>query len=325
PISHTCDLLDVLQRCCHSIALSVLKSAPQASYPAEHIVCTHFLYTLEMRIQIENVLQEKNPEQITYAILSHTWDEIEQTFRDVREIQRSYDEHGRLLYWRLLPEVTQRALYAGRHVGRAFIRLTSVASAYEVLRIGIRRYMRSPRQESPSLRVRPSSDGRFSGISRRTIPLLTSIWHDPRLSSKVKEACAVARENGYDYLWIDSCCIDKTSSSELSEAINSMYDWYRSAAVCYAYLSDVPFGEKHRAGSSRFRSSRWFKRGWTLQELIAPSALTFLSEDWKVIGTKGSLCDLVEDVTSIPEEALLHTKPLDLFSVAERFSWAATR
>ncbi|EJF58378.1 HET-domain-containing protein [Dichomitus squalens LYAD-421 SS1] len=183
--------------------------------------------------------EEKNPEQITYAILSHTWDEIEQTFQDVREIQRS---------------PTRRA---GFH--------------------------------------------------------------------SLDFSCAVARENGYDYLWIDSCCIDKTSSSELSEAINSMYDWYRSVAVCYAYLSDVPFGEKHRAGSSRFRSSRWFKRGWTLQERIAPSALTFLSEDWKVIGTKGSLCDLVEDVTSIPEEALLHTKPLDLFSVAERFSWAATR
>lgn len=131
-------------------------------------------YPLHSQMRLLNTrtgwFEEKNPEQITYAILSHTWDEIEQTFQDVREIQRSYDEHGRLLYWRLLPEVTQRAFYAGRHVGRAFIRLTSVASAYEVLRIGIRRYMRSPRQESPSLRVHPSSDGRFSGISRRTIP-----------------------------------------------------------------------------------------------------------------------------------------------------------
>ena len=152
-----------------------------------------------------------------------------------------------------------------------------------------------------------------------------SLWDDPRLSPKVREACRVAREAGYDYLWIDSCCIDKASSSELSEAINSMYLWYSRAKVCYAYLADVPSVEDLDADKSAFRSSRWFKRGWTLQELIAPLSVTFLAMDWKEIGAKHSLACLVEDITSIPQEALLHMRSLDEFSVAQRLSWAARR
>ena len=258
--------------------------------------------------------EEKDPTKTVYAILSHTWDNIEQTHKDIQEIQRSYDESGRLSRSSSPAQVADRVLHKGQDVGWAVVRLTSVASAYELFRAGVRRFMNAHRKQSPSL------------TPRRVAPASTpSIWHDPRFSAKVRQACTIARENGYDFLWIDSCCIDKTSSSELSEAINSMYEWYRGATVCYAYLADVPFDENHHAVSSSFRTSRWYDRGWTLQELIAPSALTFLSKDWKVIGTKGSLCDLVEAVTGIPEEALLHTKPLHAFSVAERFSWAAER
>nr|VWO97085.1 Putative heme-binding peroxidase (EC [Ganoderma boninense] len=152
-----------------------------------------------------------------------------------------------------------------------------------------------------------------------------SIWDDPELSPKIVRACAVARANGYQYLWIDSCCIDKSSSSELSEAINSMYAWYSQAHVCYAYLADVSTGENHRERSSRFRSSRWFRRGWTLQELIAPLHLVFLSQDWSVIGPKYAFVDIVQEITGISDEALLQLKPLDQFSVAQRLSWASTR
>ncbi|KAM5546022.1 hypothetical protein V8D89_000148 [Ganoderma adspersum] len=155
--------------------------------------------------------------------------------------------------------------------------------------------------------------------------LSRSIWNDPELSPKIRWACEVARADGYEYIWIDSCCIDKSSSSELSEAINSMYAWYGGAHVCYAYLADVPTGDNHRGRRSWFRKSRWFKRGWTLQELIAPLHLVFLSQDWTVIGSRHALYDLVQEVTSISEEALLHLSPLDRFSVAERFSWAASR
>ncbi|EJF55441.1 HET-domain-containing protein [Dichomitus squalens LYAD-421 SS1] len=151
------------------------------------------------------------------------------------------------------------------------------------------------------------------------------IWRDANLSRKIRDACRVAREAGYRYLWIDSCCIDKTSSSELSESINSMWQWYGRAKVCFAHLADVPSGDDPRAAESTFRKSRWFTRGWTLQELIAPSTVVFLSQDWNAIGTKLTLISPLEEITSIPAEALLHTKSLDDFSVAQRLSWAARR
>ena len=126
-------------------------------------------------------------------------------------------------------------------------------------------------------------------------------------------------------MWIDSCCIDKSSSSELSEAISSMYQWYGLAAMCYTYLADVPPGDGHEANRSPFRRSLWFQRGWTLQELIAPINMVFLSNNWKPIGSKHALNGLVESITKISCRALLHLEPLSSFSVAQRLSWAAER
>ncbi|TBU55493.1 hypothetical protein BD310DRAFT_825619 [Dichomitus squalens] len=181
--------------------------------------------------------------------------------------------------------------------------------------------MISPPQSTYSSPVhRPSTPRPVS-----TPSAVTSIWSDPRLSPKIRDACRVAREAGHRYLWIDSCGIDKTSSSELTESINSMYKWYGLAEVCYAYLADVPSGEDPRADQSAFRESRWHKRGWTLQELIAPFDVVFLAEDRTQIGTKLALVDLVEEITGIPEGALIHAKSLDEFSVAQRLSWAAQR
>lgn len=153
----------------------------------------------------------------------------------------------------------------------------------------------------------------------------SSIWDDPHLSHKIRDACAVARANGYRYIWIDSCCIDKTSSSELSEAINSMYSWYMKAHICYAYLADVPIDSGGHWEALRFRNSRWFTRGWTLQELIAPRNVVFLSRSWAVIGPKHELADLVGEITGIDVEALLHLQPLNAFSIAQRLSWASIR
>lgn len=95
---------------------------------------------------------------------------------------------------------------------------------------------------------------------------------------KLQRTAALARSEGFDFVWVDTCCIDKTSSAELSEAINSMYRWYQGAQVCYAYLEDVNPArtEDPLAAGSSFRRSRWFTRGWTLQELIAPSPGRFL-------------------------------------------------
>ncbi|KAM5546202.1 hypothetical protein V8D89_000328 [Ganoderma adspersum] len=104
-----------------------------------------------------------------------------------------------------------------------------------------------------------------------------------------------------------------------------MYEWYTYAHVCYAFLADVPTTGNHHGTDSRFRRSRWFTRGWTLQELIAPPHVVFLSEDWAVIGSKYSLSSLVTDITSISYDALLNLEPLKEFSIAQRFSWASKR
>ncbi|KAM5545905.1 hypothetical protein V8D89_000031 [Ganoderma adspersum] len=155
--------------------------------------------------------------------------------------------------------------------------------------------------------------------------ILRDIWDNPNLSPKVRDACAVARANGYRYIWIDSCCIDKTSSSELSEAINLMYQRYAHAGVCHAFLADVPAKADHGRVGSRFRRSRRFARGWTLQELIAPLHAVFLSKDWVDIGSKHTRAGLVTEITGIGNNGLLHVEPLDRFSVTQRLSWACGR
>jgi ankyrin repeat protein len=135
---------------------------------------------------------------------------------------------------------------------------------------------------------------------------------------KIKQCCSVAADRGFKYLWVDTCCIDKTSSAELSEAINSMYRWYEEAGECYAYLSDVP-------SKVEFSKSRWFTRGWTLQELIAPSAVIFFNEKWKVLGTKEGLKQVIYDCTRIPANILSGKDGLETLSVAQKMSWAAKR
>lgn len=105
---------------------------------------------------------------------------------------------------------------------------------------------------------------------------------------KIKGAAILAKRQGFTYLWVDTCCINKASSAELSESINSMYRWYQQAKVCFAYLSDVSFILAQNANETRsaFRSSRWFTRGWTLQELIAPRVVEFYASDWSYIDAK---------------------------------------
>lgn len=150
-----------------------------------------------------------------------------------------------------------------------------------------------------------------------------------RFPTKIRKFCKIAAEHGYDYAWTDACCINKTSSSELSEAINSMYDWYRYAGVCYVFLHDVPTptcepGALARRGSP-FRQSVWHQRGWTLQELLAPSVVVFLSSEWSIIGTKHTLAALLEDITKVDRDVLTGRKPLEKVSVACRMSWASLR
>jgi hypothetical protein len=121
-----------------------------------------------------------------------------------------------------------------------------------------------------------------------------------------------------------SACIDKRSSAELSEAINSMFHWYRTAQICYAYLVDVPDDVDMSASRSAFTRSRWWTRGWCLQELLAPGEVEFYSQGWKNLGGKISLCYLLSKITSISRDILL-TGNLHHASVAQKMSWAAKR
>ncbi|KAF9457563.1 heterokaryon incompatibility protein-domain-containing protein [Collybia nuda] len=143
--------------------------------------------------------------------------------------------------------------------------------------------------------------------------------------AKIVGACNLAAKDGFQYIWIDTCCIDKESSAELSEAINSMYHWYKNAGVCYAYLADVSSKGTCEYPRALFGMSRWFSRGWTLQELIAPSKVVFYEADWINIGTKASFQETISIVTGISAGVIVGDVALNDVPVAVRMSWAANR
>lgn len=143
---------------------------------------------------------------------------------------------------------------------------------------------------------------------------------------KIEMCCRQAAADGYRWAWVDTCCIDQTSSAELSEAINSMYKWYESSMVCYAYLSDVASVEKFKQKiNSKSAAPRWFKRGWTLQELIAPLRVKFFSKGWRFLGSKQELSGLLSNWTGIQLSVLEHQVTIHDVSVANRMHWASKR
>ncbi|KAK5679414.1 hypothetical protein LTS10_008231 [Elasticomyces elasticus] len=147
---------------------------------------------------------------------------------------------------------------------------------------------------------------------------------------KIEFCARQARRDGLEYCWVDTCGIDKSSSAELSEAINSMFKWYANAQKCYVYLSDVSTRKRGREGEvestwrADFEQSRWFRRGWTLQELLAPRMVEFYSSEETSLGTKESLADLVFEITRIPLSAV-RGAPLSSFPVSARRAWVNGR
>ncbi|QIX00101.1 hypothetical protein AMS68_005618 [Peltaster fructicola] len=202
---------------------------------------------------------------------------------------------------------------------------------------------------------------------------------------KISFACRQASRDGHHWLWVDTCCIDKTSSSELSEAINSMYQWYEGAEICYVHLEDLPgncprlrekvsevchsftgvelvttqdraslpskelltrrrslLGDLNGIGRLEERLAseeqhepqywigalarcRWFTRGWTLQELIAPGEVAFFGSAWNPIAYKRHILHTISGITGIDTLVLTHQISLDELSVAKKMSWAASR
>jgi hypothetical protein len=139
--------------------------------------------------------------------------------------------------------------------------------------------------------------------------------------SKLNFCTAQATKDKLQYFWVDTCCINKSSSTELSEAINSMFSWYKRAAICYVLLSDV---SSQGDTTEAFRRSRWFTRGWTLQKILAPTSLQFFSAEGDLVGDRTSLLQDINEVTGIPTSAL-QGAAMAQFSVDERLAWAARR
>ncbi|CAM1509112.1 Fc.00g028510.m01.CDS01 [Cosmosporella sp. VM-42] len=147
---------------------------------------------------------------------------------------------------------------------------------------------------------------------------------------KIRFTCDEAKKSNLPYAWVDTCCIDKTSSTELSRAVNSMFEWYRRATCCYAYLADFKLDLENRIMSideteKELRKCRWFTRGWTLQELIAAPTVVFFGYTWNVIGTKDNLQHPLAEITGIDDKVLRHMVHMYHVPVGRRMSWAAKR
>ena len=144
---------------------------------------------------------------------------------------------------------------------------------------------------------------------------------------KIEKTCQLALGDGCDFAWIDTCCIDKSSSAELTEAINSMFPWYAGSVICYAYLADYDASNR----KAKMSESRWFTRGWTLQELIAPAQVRFLDMAWNRIGMKHDLWQQLTLITGIGEDVLCSPTPQHLedvlaqLPIARKMAWAAKR
>lgn len=143
--------------------------------------------------------------------------------------------------------------------------------------------------------------------------------------AKLVQSCKQAKDRGFDYLWMDTCCIDKRNSAELSEAINSMYRYYEQATECFIYLGDVHPSKDRHVQLSSLKSSRWLSRGWTLQELLASTTRLFFASDWSLMEHGDDLLSLVSSVTRIDKRVLHDKRLIGTFCVAERMSWVSRR
>ncbi|RDX45630.1 HET-domain-containing protein [Lentinus brumalis] len=265
-----------------------------------------------------------DPSKVEYAILSHTWDPAgEQSYREVREIQKALD----------MPVLQESA------ISDIILRSPSPELADADLYYDLPSPARHSPVVSDTFSLSTPSHWEVEAALSTPTPATPSMIDHPEISPKIKRACALARRYGHSFIWIDSCCIDKESSSELSEAINSMFCWYRDSSVCYAFLADVPVSDLEtteertemrflvsvRKSFSLFRQSRWFTRGWTLQELVAPRVVIFVSQEWLFYGSKSALANVISEVTHIDCEVLTYRKQLHDLSVFHRMTWASRR
>ena len=246
-------------------------------------------------INIETLdLEEFIGEPPPYAILSHTWGQEEVSFQEynwLREQQKELEED---------PEIRDE-------IGpRRFARLERKMKSIQE-KAGFRKILGCVNLVIEDLKFRLE-------------------FRSTRTESASSEDSGYEESNDIKYLWVDTCCIDKTSSAELSEAINSMYSWYHDSSWCIVYLEDVTSTEENYSISqaSQFGRSRWFTRGWTLQELLAPEEPAFYNRHWKLIGNRSNLSKVISTVTGIYEYHL-RIRRLAPPSQTDVISWAAKR
>jgi len=190
------------------------------------------------------------------------------------------------------------------------------------------------------MRLINTTTGAFEEFIGRNVPpyaILSHVWEEEEVSfqdmsnqsykskkgyRKIEKTCKLAAQRDINHVWVDTCCIDKSSSAELTEAINSMYRWYQRSQICFVYLSDLT---APALLDTALQGCRWFTRGWTLQELIAPVDVDFYDQDWNKRGSKRDLVGSLSQITGINIAILCHVLPLSSITVAQRMSWAANR
>lgn len=160
-------------------------------------------------------------------------------------------------------------------------------------------------------------------VSFQDISGLTTAYKNKKGFEKILRRGEQAKKDGWDYFWVDTCAIDKSSSAELSESINTMRLWYSNAEVCYAYLDDVTIDENWESTQTSLKASVWFRRGWTLQELLAPSKVVLYDQSWSMIGTKADIAELLSTIVGIPAYHLVGWPAIREASIAQKISWAA--
>lgn len=276
------------------------------------------------------------PKVPPYAILSHVWGADEVTMTDMHIIARHRMRRQQELA-RILPR-------AGGNPDKAdTMKMLLISSMLMAFRGGHSTLHRSDRPPTPPAladmlpaalqAVAHSARDADAYDKTALVPASLHSSHALELKTgftKISYACGQAARDGYQYLWVDTCCIDKTSSSELSESLNNIFAWYRDAAVCYAYLSDVhhhtnPARGGYRSWKDALAASTYFTRGWTLPELLAPRNLLFFSHTWHPLGNRASLSPTISRATLIPRAVLLDPSLIPRASLARRMSWASRR
>jgi len=224
----------------------------------------------------------------SYAILSHRWGQEEVSLQE----------------WNRVQEIEAKMRTITTHV------------AFRAARHKNDYYHESLREQYHELKEEKGVIERKTGYSK--IVSCVEMARNQKISRK-------GEVHSCSFVWIDTCCIDKTSNAELSEAINSMFRWYYNALVCLVYLADVPTNLDLDEMESKVRESNWFERGWTLQELLAPQVVKFFNRGWGFEFNKIEKSDLIEEITRIDVRVLRNRYMLNETCTAKKMSWAASR